>query len=188
MLRLSRHHRGWPQPPVAPTRPGGILMAADQLQCWRCGCQGCRGWPWQAASRLVARVRPAAPPPPDAGLGDALITAQSPLANREGCPSTRRQRSVRIRPSESTGSRPLLASRARPVQSRLGPPCGVLSSSMRSSPLQHLLDAWIQLSAALQLQLVASGAAAPAPLPARSSRSDHLQWPGIAGLRLEKGE
>ena len=132
MLRLSRHHRGdgpnrqWPQRAQAASSWLPISCSA-----WRCGCQGCRGWPWQAASRLVARVRPARTAhTPDAGLGDALITAQSPLANRDGCPSTRRQRSVRIRPSESTG-RPAVASQAGPrlpVQSRLGPLCGLLSS------------------------------------------------------------
>ena len=60
------------------------------------------------------------------------------------------------------------------------------------SPLQHLLDAWIQLSAALlQLQLPLRPAASQRQhhFQARSSRSDHPQWPGIAWVfALEKGE
>ena len=97
----------------------------------RCGCQGCSGWPLQAASRLMAKGRPArTAQTPDAGRGDALITAQSPLANRHGWSSTLRWRSVRIRPSGSSG-RPVVASQVGPllpVQSRLGPLCGMSSS------------------------------------------------------------
>ena len=102
-------------------------------RAFRWGCQGRSGWPWQAASRLAAKGRPARTAhTPDAGRGSVLITAQSPLANRDGWPSTLRQQSVRTRPSESTG-RPALASQAGPwlpVQSRLGP-LGGTSSSIR---------------------------------------------------------
>jgi len=36
---------GWPQSPAAPTRPGGILMTADELQCLALGMPGPQGVP-----------------------------------------------------------------------------------------------------------------------------------------------
>ena len=98
LLELPKQRR-WPQPPAAPSprrRPDGCRSAAVP----DVGAARGAGVAPAGPSRLLAKGRRARPTP-DAGRGAALITAQSPLANRDGCPSTLRQRSVRIRPSGS---------------------------------------------------------------------------------------
>ena len=74
---------------------------------------------------------------PEAGLGAAAMTAQSPLAKICWQPSTRSRASVRRRPSPSTG-RPLAVSQSGPrlpVQSSRGPMVGpgVVTRSIEAS-------------------------------------------------------
>ena len=103
---------------------------------WRCGCQGRMARLLQRASRLRARGWAArTAQTPEAGRGALLITAQSPAANRLSWPSTCRKRSVRTRPSGSTGS-PLVASHSGarlPLQRRQGTLVCPASSSLSST-------------------------------------------------------
>ena len=118
-------------------------MTADELQRFSLGMPGPQGCPWQAASRLMAKGRPVrTAQTPDAGRGDALITAQSPLANRYGWPSTLRWRSVRTRPLGLKG-RPVVASQAGPGFQQAGPLWWLSSSVTVILAFRSTLDGWI---------------------------------------------